>query len=367
MKKALIAMSGGVDSSVAALRMREAGWTCIGVHLRLFDGPGPESGCCSLESAEDARSVAYRLGMPFYVFNFTREFTESVIAPFAAAYRRGETPNPCLACNRHIKFGALLRRARELGCDALVTGHYARILCREDGRHLLRAVDETKDQSYALCTLTQEQLAFLRFPLGELTKTQVRALAAGAGLVTARKPDSQDLCFAPDGDCAAAVRRYDGRESVPGDFLDREDRVLGRHRGVEHYTVGQRRGLGLALGERMYVLDIRREDNAVVLGPEEALPVREITVPVFHWIVPPAPSAPFHAEVCLRYRQRPRSAEVIPLPGGGVRLVFDEPVRRGAPGQTAAVYRNGEVLGGGVMIRGAPPPERTDSPLAKPP
>jgi len=261
--KALIAMSGGVDSSVAALRMLEAGWDCLGCTMKLYQnedaGLSASRTCCALEDVEDARGAACRLGIPHYVFNFTEDFRREVIGRFAAAYMAGRTPNPCIDCNRFLKFGRLDRRARELGCDVLVTGHYARIV-EEQGRwYLKKALDETKDQSYFLYRMSQAQLARTRFPLGELTKPEVSAIAEARGLWNARKPDSQDICFVPDGDYARVIETCTGRASEPGDFLDEAGRGLGRHKGIIHYTVGQRRGLGLGLERPWYVLRIEPE------------------------------------------------------------------------------------------------------------
>ena len=354
--RALIAMSGGVDSSVAALLTAREGYECIGCTMRLFDSADAalpaERTCCSLDDAEDARSVAFRLGMPFYVFNFTQDFRREVMDPFVEAYRRGLTPNPCIECNRTMKFAKLLRRAEELGCARLVTGHYARVE-REDGRWLLKkALDESRDQSYVLYMLTQAQLERVRFPLGGLTKKQVRAIAEENGFVNAAKPDSQDICFVPDGDYAAMIRRRTGGELTPGDFVDLDGNVLGPHRGIECYTVGQRRGLGLSFGEPMYVHSIRPEDNAVVLAPDSALYTTRVCVPAFHWISGEAPSAPIRARAKIRYRHRERDVTVIPTPEGGAELVFDEPQRAVTPGQAAVVYDGDTVLGGGTIGRG---------------
>lgn len=352
MEKALIAMSGGVDSSVAALLARDKGWECVGCTMRLYDndeaGLPAERGCCSLDDAEDARSVAYRLGMPFYVFNYTDDFRARVIAPFADAYCRGLTPNPCIECNRTMKFRRLLLRARELGCTRLVTGHYARTAL-EDGRwRLKKALDPDRDQSYVLYMLTQEQLAMVRFPLGELTKAQVRAMAEDHGFVNAAKPDSQDICFVPDGDYAAVIRRITGREPVPGDFVDSAGHVLGRHKGIECYTVGQRRGLGLSFSQPMYVTALRPESNTVVLGPREELFSREVWVPDFHWIAGETPSGPVRGKAKIRYRHAEEDVTAYPREGGAL-LIFDAPQRAVTPGQTAVLYDGDAVLGGGEI------------------
>ena len=346
-------MSGGVDSSVAALLMKEAGHDCLGVMLHLYDnedaGLPPARTCCSLGDAEDARAVAYRLGMPFYVFNFTGEFREQVIGRFVDDYEHGRTPNPCIECNRRLKFGKLLRRAAELECDALATGHYARIE-REDGRYLLKkAFDSTKDQSYVLYMLTQEQLAHLCFPLGALRKAETRRIAARAGFANARKRDSQDICFVPDGDYARAVERHAGKPCPPGDFVDGEGRVLGRHAGVVHYTVGQHRGLGLSLPTRSCVCAILPESNTVVLGSERDLYADSLTAGEFHWISGEVPVAPLRVKAKIRYRQPEQPALVTPLGRYAVRVTFDEPQRAVTPGQAVVLYDGDTVLGGGII------------------
>ena len=275
-EKIMIGMSGGVDSSVAALLLMDSGCECVGVTLRMFGndavGLAGESMCCSTDDAQDAAAAARRLGMPHYVFDASAVFEENVIRHFVRTYEAGGTPNPCIECNRHVKFSYMVRRARELGCSAIATGHYARAERRDDGRWLLKTgLDAAKDQSYVLYMLTQEQLAHVRFPLGALTKEQVRAAAEARGLVTARKRDSQDICFVPDGDYEGFIRRYTGREYPPGDFVDESGNVLGRHGGMIGYTIGQRRGLGIAGGKPLYVCRKRVEDNTVVLSDNDRL------------------------------------------------------------------------------------------------
>ena len=355
MEKALIAMSGGVDSSVAALLTAREGFECIGCNMRLFDneaaGLEEESGCCSLSDAEDARSVAYRLGMPFYAFNFTGEFRRDVMEPFAAAYRAGLTPNPCIECNRRLKFEKLLLRAKELGCARLVTGHYARTAFENGRWRLKKALDAERDQSYVLYVLPQEQLSMVRFPLGELTKAQVRRIAEENGFINADKPDSQDICFAPDGDYAAAIERITGAPSVPGDFVDQAGTVLGRHKGLDHYTVGQRRGLGLSFSRPMYVTALDPARNAVVLGEGENLFSREVRTGAFHWIAGEPPAGGIRCRAKIRYRHREAPAAAFPQEDGGVRIEFDEPQRAPTPGQAAVLYDGEEVLGGGTIIR----------------
>ena len=350
--KALIAMSGGVDSAVAALLMQERGFDCVGCTMRLYtneDADLPrESSCCSLDDVEDARAVARRLGIPHYAFNFSDEFREKVIGKFIAAYEAGRTPNPCIDCNNYLKFGALHQRARELGCDLVVTGHYARVV-REDGKYRLqKGLDPAKDQSYVLYTMTQEQLARTCFPLGELSKAEARAIAAAHSFVNADKPDSQDICFVPDGDYARVIEAHTGRTAPPGDFVDLEGRVLGTHRGVIHYTVGQRRGLGLSFSEPWYVVRVDAAANTVTLGPREALFSREAYVPAFHWISGEAPAEPIRCAVKVRYRHPEQPALLTP-DDGGAHILFDEPQRAITPGQSAVAYDGETVLGGGEL------------------
>ncbi len=346
-------MSGGVDSSVAAYLMREAGFDCVGVQMKLFEnedaGLSRESACCSLESAEDARRVAFGLDMPFYVWNFSDEFRCEVIDRFAAAYAAGRTPNPCIDCNRYLKFGALLRRARALGFDALAAGHYARVE-KSGGQYLLKkAADETKDQSYVLYMLSQAELSLLRLPLGELRKSETRQIAARQGFAVARKPDSQDLCFAPDGDYAAAAERALGRAFAPGDFVDAEGRVLGRHAGIGRYTLGQRRGLGISNEAPLYVCGIEPAENRVVLGGPEALLSRTLEANDFNWIAGRAPDSPLRAGAKVRYRQPEQPATVTPTGPDSVRVVFDEAQRAITPGQIVVLYDGDIVLGGGTI------------------
>ncbi len=354
MSRALIAMSGGVDSSVAAYLTKEAGYDCIGATMRLFTNDDAnvsrEKSCCSVEDTELARAAAFRLGFPYYVFDFTGDFREKVIEPFIAAYENGRTPNPCINCNRYLKFESLFRRARELGCEYIVTGHYA-VIEEKNGRMLLKkAVDETKDQSYVLYSLTQEQLRHTLFPLGGTEKTETRRIAAELGLANADKPDSQDICFVPDGDYAAVLRNYTGRTYPAGEIRDKYGRVLGTHGGIIHYTMGQRKGIGLALPAPVYVTDIIPGTNTIVVGPNEDLFTRTLIADDFNWIAFDTPPEKLRARAKIRYKQPEKDAEVSALPDGRVKIVFDEPVRAVTKGQAAVVYDDeGYVLGGGTI------------------
>ncbi len=353
MDKVLIAMSGGVDSSVAAFLMKEQGCDCIGATMKLFHnediGVKATKTCCSLEDVEDARSVAFRLGIPYYVFNFSDDFKGQVIDRFIAAYEHGATPNPCIDCNRYLKFERLYKRARILGCNAIVTGHYARIVF-ENGRWLLKkALDEGKDQSYVLYSLTQEQLAHTRLPLGELHKSETRRIAEEQGFYNADKPDSQDICFVPDGDYARFIARYTGHDCPAGDFVDEDGRVLGRHKGIVHYTVGQRKGLGIAADAPLYVKRIDAAENRVVLSGNDALFSRELTANDFNWIACDIPPRELRAAARVRYHQREQAATVTVLEDGRVHLVFDEPQRAVTPGQAVVLYDGDTVLGGGTI------------------
>lgn len=353
-KKAIIAMSGGVDSSVAAYLSKSQGLECMGATMKLFAnediGISREKSCCSLDDVEDARSVAYRLGMPYNVFNFSDNFKENVIDRFIKAYETGFTPNPCIDCNRYLKFDKMYRRAKELEYDYIVTGHYARIEKDEKtGRYLLKkAVDKNKDQSYVLYSLTQDQLAHTLFPLGELTKQQVREIAENQGFLNARKKESQDICFVPDGDYAGFIERTTGKTYPCGKFIDTKGNVLGEHKGIIRYTIGQRKGLGLALPAPMYVKEKDLVNNTVILSYEDEIFSSELTASDFNWIAFEKPDDSFRCTVKTRYRAKEAPAEVF-CEGEKVKIVFDEPQRAITKGQAAVLYDGDTVIGGGTI------------------
>ncbi len=381
--KALIAMSGGVDSSVAAKLMSEKGYECIGATMRLYDreddmtevsccaggengsltsatggpnglGPGQTAACrtcCSETDAADARAVAGRLGMLCHTLNYKDDFKVKVIDKFISAYEQGITPNPCIDCNRYMKFNILLKKAEELGCDKLVTGHYARIDKDDTGRfRLKKASDVTKDQSYVLYMLTQEQLARIEFPLGEYAKTDTRDMASQAGFVNSDKPDSQDICFVPDGDYGRVIRRYTRLDYPEGDFVDKEGNVLGRHKGIIHYTLGQRKGLGISADRPLYVIALDKERNRVVLGDNEDLFATVARFEDINWISGQAPADGAHLSAKTRYRQKEQPGTLRKVSEDVYEFVFDEPVRAITPGQALVVYDGDIVVGGGTIV-----------------
>ena len=354
-KKAIIAMSGGVDSSVAAYLMKKDGFDCIGVTMKLFTndeiGVSREHTCCSLDDVEDARNVAHKLDMPYYVFNFADKFETDVIDRFVCAYEHGCTPNPCIDCNRFLKFDKLYHRAQELGCDYVVTGHYARIEQDEKtGRFLLKkGLDPTKDQGYVLYAMTQEQLAHTIFPLGAMNKTETRQIAEEQDFINARKHDSQDICFVPDGDYAKFIEQYTGRKSIPGDFVDTEGNILGKHKGIIHYTLGQRRGLGIPAASRLYVCDISPKTNQVVLGNNEDLFHSELTATKVNLISCESLKEPMRLKAKIRYRHPEQEAVAWQTEDGVLHVRFDKPQRAITRGQAVVLYDGDIVVGGGVI------------------
>lgn len=348
-------MSGGVDSSVAAYLMKERGFECMGVTMKLFTDDGDEMprahSCCSLDDVEDARSVAYTLGIPYHVFNFSERFEEDVICRFISAYEQGITPNPCIDCNRYLKFDGLYRRAAALSYDYVVTGHYAVIVQDENsGRYLLKkAADDTKDQSYVLYTLTQDQLAHTLFPLGGMEKTHAREIAEAQGFINARKHDSQDICFVTDGDYAGFIEKRTGKNFPEGDFIDRDGRVLGRHRGIIHYTIGQRRGLGLAVPEPLYVCAIDPVRNTVTLSPESGLYSDSLTAHGINLISVPRIEGEMRVKAKIRYRQKEQWATVTQPDADTLHVRFDEPQRAVTKGQSVVLYDGDTVVGGGTI------------------
>ena len=351
MRKAIIAMSGGVDSSVAALLTKETGDECIGATMKLFHnediGVKREKTCCSLDDVEDARNVCYRMGIRYYVFNFSERFKEDVMDRFVDAYEHGATPNPCIDCNRYLKFDKMFQRMRELEYDYIVTGHYARVEYDEEkNRYLLKkAVDDTKDQSYVLYMLTQEHLAHISL----LRKTEVREIAEKHGFVNARKHDSQDICFVPDGDYAKFIEQYTGRKSIPGDFVDTEGNILGKHKGIIHYTLGQRRGLGIPAASRLYVCDISPKTNQVVLGNNEDLFHSELTATKVNLISCESLKEPMRLKAKIRYRHPEQEAVAWQTEDGVLHVRFDKPQRAITRGQAVVLYDGDIVVGGGVI------------------
>ena len=354
MSKTAIALSGGVDSSAAAVLLHEAGEELIGVTMRLFspeDTAGIDPTCCTTRDIDDARNVADTLGIPYHVIPFADRFEEHVIDRFVEAYQSGRTPNPCIDCNAHLKFDALFEAAEKMGCERIATGHYARVEYDENrGRYLLKkGLDGSKDQGYVLYRLTQEQLSRVIFPLGGYTKPEIRAIAERRGLINADKKESQDICFIPDGDYASFIERHLGKTFPAGDFVDTEGHILGQHKGIIRYTLGQRKGLGISSDAPLYVVKIEPSSNTVVLGREEDLYSRTLTAHDINLIAYERIDVPLRVTAKARYRQKEMPATVVQTDDDTLRLEFDEPLRAITPGQSVVLYEGDIVVGGGII------------------
>ena len=355
-EKVVVGMSGGVDSSVAAYLLKEQGYDVIGVTMQIWEDEEQQrteenGGCCGLSAVDDARRVADRLEIPYYVMNFKQEFQEKVVDYFVEEYLAGRTPNPCIACNRYVKWESLLKRSMEIGADYIATGHYARIAKLPNGRFAIRnSVTARKDQTYALYNLTQLQLAHTLMPIGEYEKDQVRRIAQEAGLPVAAKPDSQDICFVPDGDYAAFLKKKAG-ERMPGegDFVTRDGTVLGKHKGITHYTIGQRKGLGLSMGEPVFVSELRPKTNQVVVGEETQVFKKELLCDHLNFMGMEDLEEPRKVWAKVRYAHKGQWCRIEKQGRDLIRAEFEEPVRAITPGQAVVFYEGEYVLGGGII------------------
>ena len=355
-KKVVVGMSGGVDSSVAAYLLKQQGYDVVGVTMQIWQDESHEEienkgGCCGLSAVDDARRVAAMLDIPYYVMNFKSEFKRDVIDYFVREYLAGRTPNPCIACNRYVKWESLLTRSIQIGADYIATGHYARICELPNGRYAIRnSVTAKKDQTYALYNLTQEQLKRTLMPIGDYTKEQVRKIAEDIGLMVAGKPDSMEICFVPDNDYASFIEKETGVTSVPGDFVDVDGNVIGKHKGVIHYTVGQRKGLGIALGKPAFVVAIRPEQNQVVIGEDRDVYTERLYAKNLNFMAVDDIPEPVHVKAKIRYSHEGAYCTVRKIDSDTIECIFDQPVRAVTPGQAVVLYDGEYVLGGGTII-----------------